>query len=307
MSFSFQNLTEIKAGLSNKKIYRKYEKRLNKIIIDFSKYEKEFFSFLNIYKILRNINISIPQIYEIYIEQKLIVMEDFGDNSFDKIFNEKNLYYLLKISVDNLIIIQNSLISEDLENLEKYSFNDLKKEIAEFVSYYIPYKKITDFSEDQFYEIWKNIYENQKFEFNSFAHKDFEFINLILLNKNKLHYKCGIIDFQSAFIGFKGWDLFSILENPRINFTRKYNEDLIKYFYVNTNINIEYNSFRSQYYFLNLGRLTRLLGRWAKLLNQSNNNEYLDYINTTEKRIISSLSNVDSEILKKIYMKAITN
>ena len=48
------------------------------------------------------------------------------------------------------------------------------------------------------------------------------------------HLKCGILDYQNAFIGFSGWDMFSLLENPRIYFDDKFNDELIEYFYNNT-------------------------------------------------------------------------
>ena len=306
MSNPFQYLTEIKVGASKKKVFKKFEKKLNKIIIDFSDDKNEFQNFLEVYKILKKINISIPKIYEVFYKKKLLVMEDFGDKTFDKIFQEKKLYNLLKLAVDNLIIIQNSIIYEDLIKLKKYSFKDLKKEVSEFVDYYIPYKKISDFPKKDFYELWKRIYNNQNFDFKSFVHRDFEFINLIFINKNKSHLKCGIIDFQSAFLGFIGWDLFSILENPRINFNRKYNEDLIKYFYKNVVINSEFEIFRNQYYLLNLGRQTRLLGRWVKLSNEGNK-DYLSYIDSTKKRIISCLDNIQDNKLKKIYKRVLVN
>ncbi len=308
MTFSLQDLTEIKGGLSNKKIYRKSDKELNKIIIDFSGNQKDFYDFLNIYQILKRINISIPKIYEVYMKKKLLVMEDFGDDTFDKLSNEDNNYYLLKIAVENLIIIQNSIISSDLVNLEKYSFASLKKEITEFVDFYLPHQKIQNFPVDEFYNCWEKIYKSYKFENKSFAHKDFEFINLIFLSKKNHHLKCGIIDFQSAFLGFIGWDLFSILENPRLYFSRKYNEELIKYFYENINTNIDFDSFKNQYYLLNLARQTRLIGRWAKLFNLEKNDLYLNYIKTTKQRIISCLYKINSKKLKLIYQSVlITN
>ena len=51
MNLIFQNLTEIKKGLSNKKIFRKFDKKLKKIVIDFSKEKKEFYNFLDTYQI----------------------------------------------------------------------------------------------------------------------------------------------------------------------------------------------------------------------------------------------------------------
>ncbi len=300
MKLKFQKLVEIRGGLSNKKVFRKYEKNSTKIVIDFSNDEEEFKNFLNIYVILKKINISVPKIYEVYSKEKLLVMEDFGDKTFNIIFNEKTLYDLLKIAVDNLIIIQNSLTSKDIKKLEKYKYTNFKKEIDEFVDYYVPYKKIKNFSVNNFYDCWKRVYRAQNFDFDSFVHKDYEFINLIFINKNNSHLKCGIIDFQNAFQGFKGWDLLSLLENPRLNFARKYNASLIEYFYRSVTIDIDYDSFLNQYYILNLARHTRLLGRWAKLIN-SGSKEYLKYIHSTQKRIISCLPNIKDKRLQTIY------
>tara|TARA_Y100000591_G_scaffold26398_1_gene19437 strand:- start:44 stop:958 length:915 start_codon:yes stop_codon:yes gene_type:complete len=304
MNISLKNLLEIKGGLSKKKVFRKAEKKINKIIIDFSADSKEFDNYLKINKILSKINIAIPKVYEVHVKKKIIVIEDFGNKNFNKIINEKDLFKLLKLAVDSLIVIQNSVHKDDLYDLEKYTFSELRKEISEFVDYYLPYKKVTNFNINNFYEIWEKIYDKQNFKFNSFVHKDFEFINLILLNNNNLHLRCGIIDFQSAFIGFKGWDLFSLLEFPRVNFTRKYNEDLIKYFYENITYSYDFESFRNQYYILNLARLTRLLGRWIKLSNKENNH-YLNFIDPTKERLISCLTNIKDQNLKNMYEKVL--
>ena len=157
-------------GLSEKKVFRKSQNEISKIIIDFSNDEKEFTNFLKVYQILKKINISIPKIYEVYFTKKIIIMEDFGINTFDKIYKEEKIYKLLRIAIDNLIIIENSLIYKDLEQLEKYTFNDLKKEISEFINFYIPYKKISNFPINDFmtlgleYIITKNL-------IYSFVHK----------------------------------------------------------------------------------------------------------------------------------------
>ena len=137
----------------------------------------------------------------------------------------------------------------------------------------------------------------------NFAHKDFEFVNLFFLENYKSHLQCGIIDFQSAFTGFIGWDLLSLLENPRINFTRKYNDKLIEYFYNNMPIIKNLNTFREQYYVLSLARLTRLLGRWRKLLSINNDNQYLDYLKITKSRTIATLNNIKNYELRSMYEK----
>ena len=73
------------------------------------------------------------------------------------------------------------------------------------------------------------------------------------------------------------------------------------------NTKIKFDIFQSQYYLLNLARLTRLLGRWIKLLKIQNNKTYLNYLQCTEKRILKSLNYIESENLKSFYKRSIKN
>jgi len=307
-------------------------------------------------------------------------MQDFGKNRFNKIYNKDNLYKLLKIAVENIIVIQNESNLNNLKNLKEYNFEDLKIELNEFVTYYIPSNKKTIFPTSKFYELWKSMFFSQNYNMKNFAHKDFEFVNLFFLENYKSHLynlknlkeynfedlkielkefvtyytstnkksnfptskfyetwksifysqnynmknfvhkdfefvnlfflenyeshlQCGIIDFQSAFMGFIGWDLISLLENPRINFTRDYNDELIEYFYDNAPIIENFNTFREQYYVLSLARQTRLLGRWRKLLITNNDNQYLDYLKITKSRIVATLNKIKNYELRSIYEK----
>jgi len=205
--------------------------------------------------------------------------------------------------VDNIIIIQNETNLKNLKNLKVYNFDDLKIELKEFVTFYISNNKNSNFPTSKFYELWESIFYSLNYNMKNFAHKDFEFVNLFFLENHESHLQCGIIDFQSAFIGFIGWDLLSLLENPRIDFTRDYNDKLIEYFYDNTSIIENFNTFLEQYYVLSLARQTRLLGRWRKLLSTNNDNQYLDYLKITKSRIVATLNNIKNYELRLIYEK----
>ena len=153
MNKQFEDIIEINDGLSKKKIYRKFEKKLNKIIIDFSENKVDFYNFLNVYNILKNINVSIPKIYEVHNHIPIIIMEDFGEKKMDKIFNENNYYSLIKSSVECLVFIQNNLAKDDLTKLQKYTYEEFNRDISEFILYFIPFKKIKNFPIDEFYKI----------------------------------------------------------------------------------------------------------------------------------------------------------
>ena len=123
------------------------------------------------------------------------------------------------------------------------------------------------------------------------------------LHNREDHLKCGILDYQNAFIGFSGWDMFSLLENPRIYFDDKYNDELIEYFFNNTNQYISFDEFLTQYYFLNTARQSRIIGRWINLDKKNKNNNYSKYLDVTTKRLKKSLYYLQNQKLSKLYSK----
>ena len=154
-----------------------------------------------------------------------------------------------------------------------------------------------------FFFIWHSEFENLNFNWNSFVHKDFELSNLMYLHNREDHLKCGILDYQNAFIGFSGWDMFSLLENPRIYFDDKYNDELIEYFFNNTNQYLSFDEFLTQYYFLNTARQSRIIGRWINLDKKNKDNNYSKYLNVTTKRLKKSLHYLQNQKLSKLYSK----
>ena len=127
MTSLFTNYQLIESGSSKKIIFRFRKKKLNLIGIDFTNDKNEFHNFIKTYNILTNVNISIPAIYEINFDKSLILMEDFGNHRYDKIYKNQNLYDLLKSAVDSILVMQNSLRFNSLIDLEKYILMFLKR------------------------------------------------------------------------------------------------------------------------------------------------------------------------------------
>ena len=305
MNLNFDDLYQIESGLSQKKIYRFKNNKEKKIVVDFSYETKQFVSFLDVHKFLSNINISIPKIFETDINKKIIIMEDFGDNRFDKLINSIDPKEILIDAINSLIEIQNTQKPIVNKFLKKYDFSSFEIEIAEFADFYLPINNISKDVVDEFFYVWKSEFNNFNFNWDSFVHKDFELSNLIYLPQRDGHLKCGIIDFQNAFIGFSGWDVFSLLENPRIYFAEKYNDELVEYFFDNTNQYLSFSEFLLQYYFLNTARQTRIIGRWINLDKKYNINDYSKYLDVTVQRLQKSLYNLQNEKLSKLYEKII--
>ncbi|MBT4645297.1 MAG: phosphotransferase [Pelagibacteraceae bacterium] len=300
MKFNLDDLYQIESGASYKKIYRFKNKNIGKVVVNFSYNHNDYLSFLEVNNFLSNINISVPKIFYSDHDKSIIIMEDFGDNRYDKLINSIDPKEILIDAVNSLIEIQNTQKPIVNNIIKQYDFSSFKIEIAEFVDFYLPKNNISDDMAEEFFDIWSNEFKNLNFKWDSFVHKDFELSNLIYLPKRNNHLKCGIIDFQNAFIGFSGWDVFSLLENPRIYFDDKYNDELLEYFFNKTDQNIPIREFLNQYYFLNTARQTRIIGRWINLDNKNNYN-YSKYLNVTIKRLKKSLYNLQNKKLSKLY------
>ena len=305
MKFNLDDLYQIESGASHKKIYRYKNQNKGKVVVDFSYNHKDYLAFLEVNNFLSSINISVPKIFDADHTKSIIFMEDFGDIRYDKLINSIALKEILINAVNSLIEIQNTQKPIINNILKQYDFSAFKIEIAEFIDFYLPINNISNDIADEFFNIWIQEFKNINFKFDSFVHKDFELINLMYLPKRNDHLKCGILDFQNACKGFSGWDLFSLLENPRIYFDDKYNDELLKYFFSKTKQNIPFNEFFIQYYFLNTARQTRIIGRWINLDKKNKNNYYSKYLNVTFKRLKKSLFKLQNKRLSKLYDKII--
>lgn len=310
ISKKFKNyqIIKIESGASKKIFYRLTDGYKSFILKDFISDKKEFEDHLMVYKVLKNINISIPNIIEKNDKDFILIFEDFGDLRFDKIIDKYSIKDLLDFAVNTLIIIKKSIKFSNKIQIPKYNLDIFKTEILELPKYYFPYvNKNKLLLIDEFLYIWCSAFEDFKFNFTSFVHKDFNINNLILLPSKVKHLKCGVIDYQNAFWGDDSWDLFSLLEDSRIFFNDKYNEDYIKYFYLNTYQSISFKEFNLKFDFLNSSRQTRLLGRWVKLFKETNDASYLKYIQITKRRLKKSLNNFGNLKLINFYENNIFN
>ena len=308
LSKNFKNsiVEKIQSGASKKFFYRLNVDSKSYILIDFNNNKTEYDDHIKIYNLLKNIDISTPKIIEKYDEHLLLITEDFGDLRFDKILKDYSLRDILSYAVDTLVVLNNSIKFNSALKIPEYNFKIFDSEIIELPEYYFPYIGLNNKDLiEEFFIIWHEAFRNFKFQFNKFAHKDFNINNLILLPSKKNYLKCGVIDFQSAFWGESSWDLFSLLEDSRTLFSDEHNMYFIKYFYSKTNNNTSLEEFIAKYYFLNSSRQTRLLGRWIKLNREFNQKWYLEFIHVTLYRLKKSIYLSGSNKLIKFYNKHI--
>ena len=295
-------IIELEQDASLRRYFRINSQNKNYIFMDSSKDSKQFDLLLEVNKVIKNTNISIPQIFNYDLNNKFMILEDFGINRFDKLIHiPKYTEKLLKYAVDSLVVIKNTIKYNNKFNIITFDYNLFKNEISEFVEFYYPFifnKKMPISYKKDFYNIWKKKFKESNFSFDSFVHKDFFCNNLFYLSSRNKYLKCGIIDYQDAMWGDEALDLVSLLEDSRRFINHDSSKDLINYFLKNTNQYKIKNSFYKRYNFLGAARQTRILGRWVKLLKNYNKNQYLKYLDITWKRLENNLKH---NSLKEIY------
>ena len=298
---------KIKSGASKKIFYRLQKDNKSFILTDFNLDKKEYLNHLKIYNILKDLDISIPEIYESNDTDLFTISEDFGNLRFDKIINKEPIDKLLFHAVDSLKVINQSLQFNSDLNLPIYNYKNFEDEIMELPKYFLPYlyNNVNENVSEEYLLIWSEYFNKFDFDFSNFVHKDFNINNLILLPSKKNHLKCGIIDFQSAFWGESCWDLFSLLEDSRIFFTDEFNDHFIEHFFDKTEHNLSMKEYKMKYHFLNCSRQSRLLGRWVKLSKNLGEKWYLDFIPVTKKRMLKSINFLNNKSLNNFYYKYI--
>jgi hypothetical protein len=301
-------IEKIKSEASKRTFYRLIKDSNSLVCLDSGNEKKEYNNFLKIHSYLSKVNVSIPNIYDNDDINNILILEDFGNLRFDKILKDYPLKKLLKYAVKTLIVLKNDIYYNNSYELSVYNYNVFKSEISEFLDFYYTYvhnKEISKNLIEEFYGCWQSYFDSINFNFINFVHKDFNINNLIYLPSRKDHLRCGILDFQGAFLGESCWDLFSLLEDSRIYFDDQFNDYFIKYYYKSTNQNIDIVDYKEKYYMLNCARQTRLLGRWIKLSKELNQSFYLGFIETTKRRLVKGIEKTNRKNLKLIYSKLI--
>ena len=109
-NFNKVKIKELLQDASKRKYYRIKSNNKSFILLDSRAELKQFYDLLKIYEIIKDINISIPKIFNYDSNACMMILEDFGDNRFDKFINNPEYTsHLLKIAVDCLIVLKNSI------------------------------------------------------------------------------------------------------------------------------------------------------------------------------------------------------
>ncbi|MBL8686018.1 MAG: phosphotransferase [Alphaproteobacteria bacterium] len=276
----------IRQKISGDASFRQYERlhRNNKppaILMDAPPPKERVDQFLGIAKILSNMGVSVPQFYAVDQQQGLIIMEDFGDNTYTRLlqsgYPEKDLYQL---AVDLLIHLYQQSTANIISLLPDFDHLKVLNQVQVFLDWYWPeiyQEPVQQHVRHDFISLWQKMFDDFRVGKHALTHFDFHVDNLMLLPNRAGIKACGLLDFQDAVRGSAVFDCMSLLDDARRDVPRPMAHQLKKYF-LDTFPKNEREYLNQSYAFWGAQRHTRILGTFIRLYRRDNKPGYLQFI-----------------------------
>lgn len=166
---------------------------------------------------LRGHGLSAPEIFAEDREQGILLIEDFGDDTYTRLLgrgaDETRLYTL---AIDTLIALQRSIAEPP--PLPPYDVEALLREAALLIEWYAPAVLGAPLSTElceEYLALWRELAPLVETGAATLVLRDYHVDNLMLLDGRSGVQGCGLLDFQDALAGPAGYDLVSLLEDAR--------------------------------------------------------------------------------------------
>lgn len=160
--------------------------------------------FVQVDEILLKTGLNAPDILAQDIESGLLLLQDFGDDSFSNVLrnggDEIGLYS------QAIEVLERLPLTADLP---QYSVEKMLQEVLLYIDW-----RAYDADKASFVAVWEDLIAKLS-QNNRVVMRDYHADNLMWLPKNEGVQKVGLLDFQDAVIGNVAYDYVSLLEDAR--------------------------------------------------------------------------------------------
>lgn len=291
-------IQEIVGDASFRHYYRITQGDESLIIMDAPPPQENIKPFCEIANFLLKNHFSAPKIIAKNESSGLLLLEDFGDDSYRKVLeckvdSEINLY------VDAVNLLINLAQINPPDNLPIYDNQLLLKEVMLFVDWYLPkiaLREINTQQIEEFKQIWIDLFAKLS-QPKNLVLRDYHSDNLMILPKRNGINKVGLLDFQDAVIGYRAYDLVSLLEDARRDVSKNIQQKMLQHYLNHSNCN--HNQFVIDYQILSLQRNIKIIGIFSRLSARDNKRHYLDFLPRVFGYIHSRLKDDPFIVIKK--------
>ena len=240
-----------------------------------------FEAFIEIGAHLRAMGLKAPTIYAQDADQGLMLIEDFGPNSFTYVLKNNGPARLLYQRAVDVLITCHRKREQTLElSLPPYDWTAFAMELALFSDWFCPQfmpKEQAGATQSwlaAWQEAWNILAQNPA---PVLVLRDYHIDNLIDLKEMKAEQSVGLLDFQDARLGDPVYDLMSLLEDARVDVAPEIGTAAFNHYFA-AFPDIDPSDFTRRYHLWAAQRHAKVLGIFTRLWQRDKKPAYLVHL-----------------------------
>jgi hypothetical protein len=175
--------------------------------------------YVRIARLLAKLGFSAPAILAEAPEQGLLVIEDFGDDTYTRLLGRgRDEWALYALAVDLLAELREKFRPSDGAGVPPYDDDRLLAEAGLLTDWFLPAatgRATPAELRAEYLALWRGLFRIARGVPDTLVLRDYHIDNLMLIEGRKGMAACGVLDFQDAVIGPASYDLVSLLEDAR--------------------------------------------------------------------------------------------
>ncbi len=247
--------------------------------------EKPVSRFADIAVFLCRQGLHAPAIYEMDDAHGLMLIEDFGDDTFTRVLatepSQENTLY--DLAIDTLVDLHRIDTFTGL-SLAEYDPTILIDEAQLFTEWFVPTiaGQTTRIEQKESYAAaWQASFSKLAPHSHVLVLRDYHVDNLMRLAQAKQSARCGLLDFQDALMGSPAYDLMSLLEDARRDISDELKNRCLHRYFTATAERSNFPSQKTLTPWLNVlaaQRHAKVLGIFVRLFKRDNKANYLEHL-----------------------------
>jgi aminoglycoside/choline kinase family phosphotransferase len=265
--------------------FRRYERLLldgrRRVLMDAPPPQEDVRPFMVIARLLAATGLAVPAIHAADEEAGLLLLEDFGDDTYTRLLargeSERRLY---ELAVDLLIALHRGLTPAALAQIPPFDATRALSEVERLLDWYWPAvtgKPAAAKLRAEFEAAWREALLLWRHTPESLVLYDYHVDNLMLLPGRSGIAAVGLLDFQDAMRGPRPFDLVSLIDDARRDVPVDLARDLHRR-YLAAFPELDAAAFEAAYAACGAERHTRILGTFTRLSRRDGKHGYLAFM-----------------------------
>ncbi|MDJ0950780.1 MAG: phosphotransferase [Alphaproteobacteria bacterium] len=272
-----------RAPLSGDASFRRYERLTGgpepALLMDAPPPMEDVRPYVTVARHLCAMGYSAPRVLAADVQAGLLVIEDFGDETYTRRLaegaDEEGLY---ELAVDVLIDLHRR---EDARQVSIPPYDDgrLIQEASLLVDWYLPETRgaVPEPVRQDYIDRWRALFPVARAVPDTLVLRDYHVDNLMWLAPRSGVARCGLLDFQDAVIGPVSYDLVSLLEDARRDIEAARVERMRRR-YLDAFADLDSDAFAASYAVLGAQRNAKIIGIFTRLWRRDGKPVYLRHI-----------------------------